>query len=108
MTTRGDSKPLSISTKIPIYWLLTITLALGSWQATERVSNATYREANNLRVSKAEQDMKTLEEKLDELHGMVSRSCLDVAIMQNNQQHIIELMEDMKQNIERLHNGIRP
>jgi hypothetical protein len=98
--------PLSVSTRIPLYWLLAVALGLGVWQGSEKIGRSAYEENTNTRISSLERNISSIQEDVKALHIMMSTTCIDVAVIQNDQKHIVLLLEELKIDIKRL-NDVR-
>lgn len=98
--------PISISTKIPLYWLLAVAVGLGSWQATERVSRASFESEANARMARIEQNVCLTQENLHKMSELVQSAYTERAVFATNLKHMTSLLTEIREDVKELKDGM--
>jgi hypothetical protein len=106
MTKPQESSPLSISTKIPIYWILAVALALGSWTGTESISRASFEDMTIERMDRIEQNVCLTQENLNKMSQLVQSAYTERAVFATDLKHMTTLLTEIRRDVKELKDGM--
>lgn len=72
----------------------------------EAVARADFEAKTDSRIIRLEQSIDTISNEVKGTHEAVAKTCVEIAVMKNNDDHVIALLEDLKQQIKGIKDGM--